>query len=166
MVSGGRHHDGGHDGGDVECRPFEHELVQEGLLGEVLVASFAHSLLHGDSSGIVERVRLVSVVVGLNQKPVLFAEFVVSVSSVGVAFNDHTLISTDTRNDEVNGSSGLNGSQSFGGSCIGGFFFESFFEGPESRHGVVDQNTDKIFAEIFGFSGIAVDSKSSMSDAS
>jgi len=58
----------------------------------------------------VERVRLVSIIVGLNEEPVIFAQFVVSMSAVGVTLNDHTFVSAHTRNDEIDGSTSLNSS--------------------------------------------------------
>ncbi len=64
------YHDGCHDGGDVECWPYGHELVYEGLWGEVFIASFSHPFLYGNSSGVGARVRVIPIVVGLNYEPI------------------------------------------------------------------------------------------------
>ena len=69
VVSGGGDHDGGHDRGDIEGGPLEHEAIEQSLFGEVGIASFFHFVFDGDSSGVVDGVGLVAVVVGLDEEP-------------------------------------------------------------------------------------------------
>ena len=61
-------HDCCHDGCDVEVRPREH-LLQHHIIVKLLLTNFSHSLLHWYSSLIMDRLRLISIVVCLNQKP-------------------------------------------------------------------------------------------------
>ncbi len=64
MVTFGWDHDCGHYGRDVEVRPGEH-LVQNCVNCEV-VSVISHSLLHWDSSLIIDRLDIISIIVGLN----------------------------------------------------------------------------------------------------
>ena len=70
MESSGWDHDCGHDGSDVEGGPDEHEFIEESLFFQMNVSSFLYSVLNWDSSGIVHGVRVVSVIIGLDQIPV------------------------------------------------------------------------------------------------
>jgi len=65
-VASGRDHDGGHDGGDVEGGPLGHELFKENLFVHAIVSPLFHLVLHWDSSRVVNWIRLVTIVVGLN----------------------------------------------------------------------------------------------------
>lgn len=86
------HHDGCHDCGDVEGWPVGHELVKQGLGCEVLVSAFSHFLLNWDSSGIVKRVGVVSIIVCLDQEPIGFIELVMSMNSFGISFDNASFI--------------------------------------------------------------------------
>jgi hypothetical protein len=106
------------DSGDVEGRPLEHSFQQLGLI-EVFVSPFFNFFLHRDSSGIMDGVRLVSIVVGLDQEPVVLTELVVSICGVGLSFDNHTFIVLQARNDEVNGARNFSLSEATGRFGIG-----------------------------------------------
>ena len=97
-----RHHNGSHDSCNVESWPLEHEAVQKSLLCEVSISSFLHLFFNWDSSGIMDWLRLVSVIVGLNQKPLSFAEFIISMDWIGISFDNHTFIGSYSWNNKVN----------------------------------------------------------------
>lgn len=65
-VSSGRHHDGSHDGGDVEGRPLRHEAIEQHLLTHPLISALLHLVLHWNTSWVVNGIRLVTVIIGLN----------------------------------------------------------------------------------------------------
>ncbi len=67
VIAGGGDNDGSHDGGDVEVWPCEH-FVEDSICSEV-VANSLHTILHGDSTLVVDGFRLITIVVGLNDKP-------------------------------------------------------------------------------------------------
>lgn len=56
----------GEDSCNIEVWPLEHELVEQGLFSEVCISSCCQFFLSWDSSGIVEWVGLVAVVVCLD----------------------------------------------------------------------------------------------------
>ena len=99
VVCCGRDDDGAHDGGDVEGGPLEHEILEHHLLAEALISPLLKLVLHGDAAGIVDGLWLVSVVVGLDQKPSLVTEFIKGVHSLYFSLNHCSL--ADTRNDVV-----------------------------------------------------------------
>lgn len=69
-VASSRHHDGSHDGGNIEGRPLGHEAVEKNLLIHPLIALLLHLILHWHSPRVVDGVGLVPVVVGLHQEPI------------------------------------------------------------------------------------------------
>lgn len=93
MVSCGRHDDGAHDGGDVEGRPLEHEIIEHHLLAETPISPLLQPVLNGNAPRVVDGLRLVPVVVGLDQKPSGIGEGVGRVNLIGIAFDDRSLIS-------------------------------------------------------------------------
>ena len=80
MISVGGDHNGSHDSSNVEGGPLEHEMVEKSLLIKVEVSSFFHFLFNWDSSWVVKRVGLISIVVGLNQKPIFITQLVIGVN--------------------------------------------------------------------------------------
>lgn len=68
-ISCGRHHDGSHYAGDVESRPLRHEHVEQYLLAHSHISPLLQFILHWHSSRIVDRVRLVTIIVGLHKEP-------------------------------------------------------------------------------------------------
>lgn len=88
MISGSWDHNSSHNGSNVEGRPDGHEFLDQVLFLEVGIASLVHSFLHWDSTGVVEGIWVVSVVVCLDDEPVCLAELVESVDGEGVSF-DH-----------------------------------------------------------------------------
>ncbi len=96
MIPRGWNHDSGHNGGDVESRPLEHELIEECLFSEVGISSFSHFVLNRDSSGIVDWIGLVTVVVSLNEEPSLITEFIEGMDCINISFNYHTFVTADT----------------------------------------------------------------------
>ena len=101
VIPRGRHQDGSHNGADVEVGPCEH-LLHNGVNGE-LVAVLSHSLLHGDSSLVVDWLSVVSVVVGLHEEPGVLIEGVVGVGAFGVSLDDHAFVGSNSSNDVVDG---------------------------------------------------------------
>lgn len=89
-------HDGSHDGGNVECWPFAHEVMHQSCLIEIAVSSCFDFLLNWDSSGIMEWIGLVSIVVCLDEEPLIIAELIPSVDAVGISFNDCSLIGSNS----------------------------------------------------------------------
>ena len=78
VVSSCGNHNSSHDGGNVEGWPVRHKLVNQSLFIEVFVSSFVHFFLNGDSSGVMQWVRIVPIVIGLDDEPVCFTELIES----------------------------------------------------------------------------------------
>lgn len=124
-ISVGRHHNGSHDGGDVEGGPLRHEGIEKHLLAHALVASLLHFVLHRDASWVMHWVGLVTIVVGLNQKPSGISELVGCVNRVSIPFNHRPFVGSHARHDEVNGTSNSFSFQSFYCRGIIGFFSQN-----------------------------------------
>jgi len=157
VVCCGRDDDGAHDGGDVEGGPLEHELVEHHLLAEALISPLLQLVLHGDAAGIVDGLWLVSVVVGLNQKPSGIGEGVGRVNLIGIAFDDCTLVSGHTRNDVVDWSSDDLGFETLDGIGEVCLVFKHSPHQPHCGVRLLGQNADQILRKILGLSGVDID---------
>jgi hypothetical protein len=90
---------GSHNGGNVEVRPCEH-FTKDYI--DVEVISYAlYSVFHRDSSLVIDGLRLISIVVGLDKEPSLFGKLIKCIDRVSFPLNDHTLIPIDSSNDVV-----------------------------------------------------------------
>lgn len=164
MVVFGWHHHCSHDSSNVEVRPGEH-LMQHCVNCEI-VAVISHSLLHWDSSLVIDRLDVVSIIVGLNKEPSIIIELIVSMCSFGISFNNHSLVRPDSTNNVVNRCWNFFSSESLSCSSPGCFFFENSSHQPASRNCIVFDYTYQIFLQRFSLSCINIDGKSSMSDTS
>lgn len=101
VVPCGWHHDGGHYGGNVKSRPFEHKLIQQLLFIQIHIPPCFQSLLHRDSSWIMQWIRLIPVVVSLDDEPVFFTQFVICVNCVDVSLDDCAFVWVDAWYDVI-----------------------------------------------------------------
>ena len=165
VVAGSWRNDRSHDGGDVECGPFWHDQLQEWILSESLPLFF-DSVLGWDSSGIVDRVGLVPVVVGLHQEPGRVGEFIEGMNCLSFSFNNSSLISLNSGDDVVDWSSNFLSFESFDSISVCFLIFECPSQQTDNRVGIVLQDTDEIIICVISFSCVDIDSKCPMADAS
>lgn len=104
VVACRRHHDHSVNSFNVEGRVQTHHSVEEGLLVEVFVTDFHESVLCGDSPLVFFGVRLVSVVVCLDEEPCAIAELIGCVDVIAVSLDDDSLVALNARHHEVDGS--------------------------------------------------------------
>ena len=154
VVTLARHHNCGHDGGDVKVGPCEH-LLQHIVHCEIL-APLPHPILHHYPPLVVYRLRLIPVVIGLHQKPSLLIELVVCMSTVGCSFNDHPLVGLSPSDDVVHRSRNRSFPQPLTGSLIGSFLLEDLPQKPTYRNSIVFDNTYQILRKISGVSCVNI----------
>ena len=106
-------HDGCHNCCNVECGPNRHEFVHQILLLQVDISPFLHSVFDWNSSRIMHWVRLISVVVCLNQEPCLLIQFIESMNAINFSFDNGSFIFLDSWNHIVNWSTDSFSFQSF-----------------------------------------------------
>ncbi len=94
-------HDNTENGGDIESGPLTDHLVEHWFFIKIFISPIFELHLYWHSPDIPDGLRLVSVVVGLDQKPSLVTEFIKGVHSLYFSLNHCSL--ADTRNDVVNG---------------------------------------------------------------
>jgi len=102
VISSAWDHNGGHDGGNVEGWPDCHEFFEDALLCNS-VTIFSKSVLDCNSSGIMERIRLVSIIVSLNQEPISRIKRVETMNTVRITLNYSSFIWFHSTNDIVDG---------------------------------------------------------------
>ena len=149
---------------NVEGWPLEHSL-EKSILSKILVSSLSQLFLHWNSPWVMNGVRLISIIVSLNQKPNPFAQLIVSFGWICFSLNDHSLIVFCSWNDEVNGTRNFGLSESFCGFIIVLTLQKGLSDQPESRNIVLNQNTDQSSGKSFGMSGINSNSKVSVSNS-
>lgn len=164
VVSCGRHDDGAHDGGDVEGRPLEHEIIEHHLLAETPISPLLQPVLNGNAPRVVDGLRLVPVVVGLDQKPSGIGEGVGRVNLIGIAFDDRSLISWKTGNDIVDGSSDDLRLETLDRIGEVSLVFKHSPHQPHRGVRLLGEHADQILRKILGLSGVDIHWKSTVPD--
>jgi len=147
---------GGHDGGNVKCWPSEH-LVKNCINCKVSLTMLCHSLFHGESTLIIDGLRLISIIICLNQEPSCITKFVKCMNTVCLAFNNRSFIRFHSRNNVIHWRRYSFLFQSFNSASIVSLLFQSFFQKPASRNSIIFNNTDQIIFETFSSSCIHID---------
>lgn len=164
MISWSWHHYCRHDRRDVESWPLEHKFIQERLLFEVLVSPLSHFFLNWNSSRIMKWIWVISVIVRLNNEPIIITELIECMNSSCISLHNTSFIWSNTWDNIVNrttNSLSFNSSQSW---SIISLLLKRLSQQPASGHTTINQHTDKIISKMFSFSSINIDSKSTMSD--
>ena len=163
-ISRFRHHNIGKYGCNVEGWPLEHRL-EKNILSEILISSLSQLFLNWNPPWVMNGVRLISIIVSLNQKPNPFAQLIVCFSWICFSLDDHSLIIFCSWYDEVNRTRNLGFSESFCGFIIVLTLQEGLSDQPKSRNIVLNQNADQCSSKSFGMPGINPNSKVSMSNS-
>ena len=100
MISSLRANNRSHDCSDVEVRPSRH-LLHHCIYSKFISVCF-HSLLHRPSSSINYWLLLVSIVIGLDQKPSSIGEFIRGMDAIGLSLNHNPFIILNTRKNVIN----------------------------------------------------------------
>jgi len=101
VIACSRNHYCSHDSGDIECWPLGHIVLKQDFFGEAGLALLSNAILHCNSSWVMNGVWLISIRVGLNQKPCLIIECIEAVNAVRVSLDNSTFISLGTTDDIV-----------------------------------------------------------------
>ena len=162
MVACPGDHDCGHDGGNVEGGPVQHNLLEQ-FLGLDVLAYAGDPLLGRCSSGVVDGLRLVSVIVGLHEEPPLVGQLIGGMDALVLSLDDDPLVAADSRNDVVHWPSDFRLLETFDGSSVVLLFLENFPQQPDSWDGIVLQHTDKVPLDgVFLFAGVDIDREAAL----
>ncbi len=128
------------------------------------ISSFSEFFLDGDSSWVVKRIRVVSVIVGLNQEPLSFTELIECMDTFGVSFDDGSFISLNSWNNVINWASNFLILESLKGSIKGWLLSQSSSQQPNCWHSVIKHDADQVLWEMLCFSCVNINGKWTMSD--
>jgi len=112
VVAVGWDHDGSHDSGNVKGGPLRHEVLEEGALAKASLSVLANSILDGYTSGIMSGIGLITIVVRLHQEPSGLVQFVETVYTVRVSFDDGSFVILRATNNVVDWATNSRGFQS------------------------------------------------------
>jgi len=164
MVVFSWYHHCGHNCRDVEVGPSEH-LVQHCVNCEI-VSMISHSFFHWDSSLIINRLDVISIIVGLNEEPCIIIELIVGMCSFWISLNYHSLVRSNATNNVVDRSWDFFSSESLSCCSPSCFFFKYSPHQPASGNCIVFDDTNQIFLQWFSLSCINIYREGSMSGTS
>jgi len=166
MITRSRCHNSSHNGTDVHRWPLRHEIWVKLLLCECGWASLSGSIFHCSTSWIMPWIRLVSIVVGLDQEPCYIIQLIWSMDAVAISLNNSPLVALRTANHEVYWCTNSGWFKSLEGILIVGLLGEDPSQKPNVWHSVVHQNIDDLADLGLGVAGVYIDGKSSISNTS
>ena len=156
MITGRGDHDCRHDGFNIEIGPLCHHLIQQFLLSP-LISFLLNSFFSRNSSLIDSWVRLVSVVICLNQEPSFWRKLIWSMGRIDFSLDDNSFVWVYSWNNVVNGATNSGWFKSFDSAIVSRLFDEDSLDQPACWNGAIFQYTDQILVEILGSSGVHID---------
>ena len=119
-------HDNTENGGNIESWPLANHFVEHRFFIKIFISTIFQFYLYWNSPDVPDGLRLISIVVGLNQKPILIAKFIQCMHSLYFSLNHCAL--TKTWNDVVYRCTYLNSFQSLQSWLVCRLFFQNFSE--------------------------------------
>jgi len=159
VISASRNHNRRHDRFNVESRPHEHNFVQQLLLRDV-ISLFLESFFTWSPSLIDSWIRVVSIVVRLNQEPSALGEFIWCMYWVDLSFDDDSFIGFSAWNYVIDRTADPRRFQSFDGIVECSFLSQYSLHQPTCRDGAINENADQILVKVLGRSCIHIDGES------
>ena len=151
MIASWWNHHSSQDCLQIDSWELEHNLIKQILLIQAFVSSRLQPVFSGSASFIMNCVRLIPIVICLNEEPICIWKFIETMNPISVTFNHCSFITFSSRNNKINRGSNSLTFQSLNCSRISCLLIYHLFNQPTSGNCVLHQNTNEILIEM-GFS--------------